>query len=195
MTLYQTKKPRLKKEERQQLITECLINRYTVEQTIDYVFKRTNRLIGSKTIQRDKKEINKQATKFFYLLAKDNDEYSHKLKLTIDNLEDTLADLTKEYKNSSDINIKLKIAELRLRYEKEVYEYYKFLPMTASMLQNQSERDNQSKREIEIETEGLEHQPWDIEDWLQCSSCTRWFRNEVYLESHKRDRHSMTHNL
>lgn len=186
---YQPTKTRLKKEKRQRLITECLIDRCTVEQTIDYVFKRTNRLIGNKTIQRGKKEINKQATKFFYLLAKDNDEYSHKLKLTIDNLEETLSDLTKEYKNSTDINTKLKIAELRLRYEKEVYEYYKFLPITANILQNQSDRDNQSKREIEIDTEGLEHQPWDIEDWLQCQSCNRWFRDEGILVNHKKLKH------
>ena len=69
-----------------------------------------------------------------------------KLQLTI--LEETLCDLTKEYKCSSDINIK-KIAEIRLRYEKEIYEYYKFLPMNAKLLECQSDRNNESRQKIE----------------------------------------------
>ena len=74
--------------------------------------------VATKTIERDRKELAEQATKFFYLLAKDNHEYNFKLKITIDSLESILCDLKKEYKLLTNIIASLKIADSMLRYEK-----------------------------------------------------------------------------
>ena len=131
----------LTKSKRRQLISQCLLDRYTIEETRDYIFKHTNRMVGRRTIIRDKKELGEEATKFFYLLAKDNHEYNQKLKITLDSLESTLSDLKQEYNNSTDITIKLKLADSLLKYEKEVFEYYKYLP-TINQLEPEPEYTN-----------------------------------------------------
>jgi hypothetical protein len=181
----------LTKSKRRQLISQCLIDRYTIEETRDYIFKQTNRMVGRRTIIRDKKELGEEATKFFYLLAKDNHEYNQKLKITLDSLESTLSDLKQEYNNSTDITIKLKLADSLLKYEKEVFEYYKYLP-TINQLEPEPEytNTNTSAESAPVSTQqteelyGLEVAPWDDNDWLQCDTCKRWFKNDSIIKAH-----------
>jgi hypothetical protein len=182
-----TEEQQLTKSKRRQLISQCLIDRYTIEETRDYIFKQTNRMVGRRTIIRDKKELGEEATKFFYLLAKDNHEYNQKLKITLDSLESTLSDLKQEYNNSTDITIKLKLADSLLKYEKEVFEYYKYLP-TINQLEPEPEYTNTkacadsagpiSTQQTE-ELYGLEFPPWDNNHWSQCCKCQRWFKTEL----------------
>ena len=175
----------LTKSKRRQLISQCLIDRYTIEETRDYIFKQTNRMVGRRTIIRDKKELGEEATKFFYLLAKDNHEYNQKLKITLDSLESTLSDLKQEYNNSTDITIKLKLADSLLKYEKEVFEYYKYLP-TINQLEPEPEytNTNTSAESAPVSTQqtedlyGLEVAPWDDNNWIQCPQCKRFFKEQ-----------------
>ena len=169
------------KNQRIRIVTQCLIERKKESEIQLCILKETGNQVSLRTIYRDRKQIGREATQFFYLLAKDNDEYNQKLKNTIDSLEETLSSLKRMYKESTDVLIKIKLGELILKYEKEVYEYYRFLPVVSSAAQIKLDSDDEMKRKINIDNEGLEHQPWDLEDWLQCSSCNRWFRNEDIL--------------
>ena len=105
---------KLSKSKRQQLVAQCLIDRLTEVET-QYIYDHTNNEVSISTIERDKRRISEQATKFFYLLAKDNHEYNSKLKITLDSLESTLSDLKKEYNKATNIFAKLKIADSMLR--------------------------------------------------------------------------------
>ena len=145
----------------------------------------TNKQVSIRTIERDRNQTKAEASKFFYLLAKDNHEYNFKLKITIDSLEDTLSDLKKEYKSASNIIAKLRIADSMLKHEKAVYEYYKFLPMTHQNLDQEYPRDNNDNTHQEDqELSGLECEPWAMEDYIQCQSCKRWFKNEAMIKIH-----------
>jgi len=117
------------KEERLRVVNQGLIDRLEVSQIRDLVEKELGRGFTKRTIERDIKELGEKATRFFFLLAKDNDYYNQKLRITIDSLEETLSDLKKEYKNTVSYQMKPKLAEAILHYEREIYEYYKFLPM------------------------------------------------------------------
>ena len=136
-----------------------LISKYIIERRVDleiqeHIYNETGSQVSLRTIRRDRRQISVEATKFFYLLAKDNHEYNSKLKITLDSLESTLSDLKKEYNKATDIITKLKIADSLLKYEKEVFEYYKYLPTI-----------NQLEPEPEYTTNGrlvwLEVVPWD----------------------------------
>ena len=137
------------------------------------------------TIEHDKRRISEQATKFFYLLAKDDHEYNSKLKITLDSLESTLSDLKQEYNNSTDITIKLKLADSLLKYEKEVFENYKYLP-TINQLEPEPEytHTNTSAESAPVSTQqteelyGLEVEPWDMNNWIQCPQCNRFFKEQ-----------------
>ena len=72
----------LSKSKRREFVMKCLIDRYTVEQTRDYIYQQTDTWITTRTIDRDRDYIKSEASKFFYVLAKDNDEYNLKLKTT-----------------------------------------------------------------------------------------------------------------
>jgi nicotinic acid mononucleotide adenylyltransferase len=96
------------KRQRIRFVTQCLIERKKELEIQEYIYKETGSQVSLRTIYRDRKQINSQATQFFFLLAKDNDEYNQKLKNTIDSLEETLCDLKRIYKESTDILTKLK---------------------------------------------------------------------------------------
>ena len=186
-----TDSEKLSKSKRQQLVAQCLIDRLTEVETQKYIYDHTNNQVSIGTIERDKRRISEQATRFFYLLAKDNHEYNSKLKITLDSLESTLSDLKQEYNNSTDITIKLKLADSLLKYEKEVFEYYKYLP-TINQLEPEPEYTNTNTNTsaepaqdnaIE-ELYGLEVAPWDDNDWLQCDICKRWFKNDSIIKAH-----------
>jgi hypothetical protein len=178
---------KLSKSKRQQLVAQCLIDRLTEVETQKYIYDHTNNQVSISTIERDKRRISEQATKFFYLLAKDNHEYNSKLKITLDSLESTLSDLKKEYNKSTDIITKLKITDSLLKYEKEVFEYYKYLP-TINQLEPEPEYTNTkacadsagpiSTQQTE-ELYGLEFPPWDNNHWSQCDKCKRWFKTDL----------------
>jgi hypothetical protein len=73
-----------------------------------------------------------------------------------------------------------------LRYEKEVYEYYKFLPMTHSPEHKEpSPESSQGHTQSMEELYGLECEPWAIEDYIQCQTCKRWFKNENIIKAHR----------
>ena len=92
----------LSKSKRREFVMKCLIDRYTVEQTRDYIYQQTDTWITTRTIDRDRDYIKSEASKFFYVLAKDNDEYNLKLKTTVDSMEQTLSSLKQMFNNSSD---------------------------------------------------------------------------------------------
>lgn len=180
-----TDSEKLSKSKRQQLVAQCLIDRLTEVETQKYIYDHTNNQVSISTIERDKRRISEQATKFFYLLAKDNHEYNSKLKITLDSLESTLSDLKQEYNNSTDITIKLKLADSLLKYEKEVFEYYKYLP-TINQLEPEPEytNTNTSAESAPVSTQqteelyGLEVEPWDMNNWIQCPQCKRFFKEQ-----------------
>ncbi len=126
------------------------------------------------------------------MLAKDNHEYNSKLKITLDSLESTLSDLKKEYNKSTDIITKLKITDSLLKYEKEVFEYYKYLP-TINQLEPEPEYTSASAESAPGSTQsqsieelyGLEVAPWDDNDWIQCPECKRFFKNENLIKAHR----------
>jgi hypothetical protein len=192
-----TDSEKLSKSKRQQLVAQCLIDRFTEVETQKYIYDHTNNQVSISTIERDKRRISEQATRFFYLLAKDNHEYNSKLKITLDSLESTLSDLKKEYNKSTDIITKLKITDSLLKYEKEVFEYYKYLP-TINQLEPEPEYTNTStstntntntkacadsagpiSTQQTEELYGLEFPPWDDNHWSQCCKCQRWFKTEL----------------
>ena len=123
------------KNQRIRIVTQCLIERKKESEIQECIFKETGNQVSLRTIYRDRKQISREATQFFYLLAKDNDEYNQKLKNTIDSLEETLSSLKRMYKESTDVSTKIKLGDLLLKYEKEVYEYYRFLPVVSSATQ------------------------------------------------------------
>ena len=123
------------KNQRIRIVAQCLIERKKESEIQECIFKETGNQVSLRTIYRDRKQINREATQFFYLLARDNDEYNQKLKNTIDSLEETLSSLKRMYKESTDILTKIKLGDLLLKYEKEVYEYYRFLPVVSSATQ------------------------------------------------------------
>jgi hypothetical protein len=49
---------------------------------------------------------------FFYVLAKDNDEYNLKLKTSVDSMKQTLSSLKKMFNESSNVAERAKIAEV-----------------------------------------------------------------------------------
>ena len=85
----------------------------------------------------------------------------------VKHLHNKSSDLKKEYNKTTDIITKLKIADSMLRYEKEVYEYYKFLP---SINQLEPEPEYTSEESAPASTQsmeelyGLEVAPWDDND-------------------------------
>jgi hypothetical protein len=177
-----TDSEKLSKSKRQQLVAQCLIDRLTEVETQKYIYDHTNNQVSISTIERDIRRISEQATKFFYLLAKDNHEYNSKLKITIDSLESMLSDLRKEYNKATNIFAKLKIADSMLRYEKEVYEYYKFLPALHEIVPNtEPEPSAESAQASTQSTEdlyGCEVEPWDMNNWIQCPQCKRFFKEQ-----------------
>ena len=176
---------KLSKSKRQQLVAQCLIDRLTGVETQKYIYDHTNNQVSISTIERDKRRISEQATRFFYLLAKDNHEYNSKLKITLDSLESTLSDLKKEYNKSTDIITKLKITDSLLKYEKEVFEYHKYLP-TINQLEPEPEytNTNTSAESAPVSTQqteelyGLEVEPWDTNNWIQCPQRKRFFKEQ-----------------
>lgn len=175
------------RNQRRRLISKYIIERRDDLEIQEHIYNETGSQVSLRTIRRDRRQIREEATKFFYLLAKDNHEYNLKLKITIDSLESTLSDLKQEYNNSTDIAIKLKLADSLLKYEKEVFEYYKYLP-TINQLEPEPEYTNTkacadsagpiSTQQTE-ELYGLELPPWDNNHWSQCDKCKRWFKNEL----------------
>ena len=123
---------KLTKKDRIRLINQYIIERKSDLEIQKIIYETTGNTISTRTLRRDKVKLRKDATTFFFLLAKDNDQYNHKLKITIDSMEQTMADLKREYNQVTEIYTKLKISEQLLKYEKEIYEYYKFLPMLNS---------------------------------------------------------------
>ena len=61
----------LTKSKRRDMVFKCFVDRYTVEQTRDYIYQQTNAWITTRTIDRDRDYIKSEASKFFYVLAKD----------------------------------------------------------------------------------------------------------------------------
>ena len=173
------------RNQRRWLISKYIIERKDDLEIQEHIFNETGSQVSLRTIRRDRRQISAEATKFFYLLAKDNHEYNLKLKITIDSLESTLSDLKQEYNNSTDITIKLKLADSLLKYEKEVFEYHKYLP-TINQLEPEPEYTN-TKTSAESapvsiqQTEdlyGLEVAPWDDNNWIQCPQCKRFFKEQ-----------------
>ena len=141
----------LSKKDRIRLVHKYVTQRKTDFEIQDSIYQTTGDKVTVRTITRDKLQLKKDATTFFFLLAKDNDEYNHKLKVTIDSMESKMADLNSEYNNASDIFVKLKISEQLLKYEKEIYEYYKFLPMlnSGNNIDNNNPTDSESEPKVE----------------------------------------------
>lgn len=102
----------LSKSKRREFVMRRFIDRYTVEQTRDYIYQ-TNTSIITWTIDRDRDYIKSEASKFFYVLAKDNnDEYNLKLKTSVDSMKQTLSSLKKMFNEPSNVAERAKIAEV-----------------------------------------------------------------------------------
>ena len=172
----------LSKKQRIRLVSKCLLERRKELEIQEYIYNETGYQVSLRTIYRDRKQINEEATQYFYTLAKDNHEYNFKLKITIDSLESMLSDLRKEYNKATNIFAKLKIADSMLRYEKEVYEYYKFLPALHEIVPNTepepSAESAQGSTQSAEDLYGLEVEPWDMNNWIQCPQCKRFFKEQ-----------------
>ena len=169
------------RNQRRRLISKYIIERRDDLEIQEHIYNETGSQVSLRTIRRDRRQISVEATKFFYLLAKDNHEYNSKLKITLDSLESTLSDLKKEYNKATDIITKLKIADSLLKYEKEVFEYYKYLP-TINQLEPEPEYTSAESAPVSTqqteELYGLEVEPWDMNNWIQCPQCKRFFKEQ-----------------
>jgi len=116
-----------KKFIKKEIVLESLIRKYNLEQTKTYGESKGTKL-SIPTITRFRDIIKKEAREYFFLLARDNDEYLLQFKTRIAAHEKLLLSHWNDFEATNNILIKLKISEQIIKIEKQLDDWYRLLP-------------------------------------------------------------------
>lgn len=113
---------------KQELVYYCLVKRYSENQIQKYIQDKTNKKISTKTIERIKKNLRNDSRKYFFTLAKDNDEAYLELKLRIDSTKILINKLWDDFENAKGNFItRVRIADQITKEENQIQEWYSLL--------------------------------------------------------------------
>jgi hypothetical protein len=192
-----SKSTRAQKEYVKAVVNQLSLQRLSDGEIVDYLAEK-GIILARNTVNRIKKQIERQAAKWYIELKQSQSKYIANYKERLDSLlayQKILNDIIKTTKRE---DIKIKAISPLHSIQMDIFNLWKQLPdldIVERVRQVQNQQDQEPTQEdppivsiedingvgeIPEEDKGLWH------NWIQCDGCKRYWRDEELLDYHKR---------